>query len=286
MTLRSNAISDQRLFAQFCDFAKSTLRSGDFDPNYLLLREVFDARNYGSADRLEHILCFLGTSHLRSGEELFFRVRARGHVGDTTAVVKNTQRRGFRGNDLLAVYWEGTRKIGLELVTGIVERYSPTQAWTALREVFESVPYGGPYHSYKFCDLLKYCLGLRITAPDIGVGGGGRSAGPIPGLSRLTGRPWDECARSRQLQDDVFDLARSAGVPYPGREEFETTLCDFDKFAKGRYYVGENLDGQMEIISGLDATYWEGRARRFPAAFLGEVGGWFGVRKEKRESRK
>lgn len=256
--------------------------SGDYDPNYLLLRYVFDKRDYTKWQRLEHIFCFLCTSHIGSGELLYQRVQETGRIGDTTNVVKNTQRRGFRGNNDAAKFFNASQQITVALVESIVNGYSPEDAWINLRRLFENLPQAGPYHSFKFCDLLKYTMGYKITSPDVGVGGASKSAGPIPGLERLTGKTWKQCATDIVLQKFVYRKAKEAGVPFPGMEEFETCLCDFDKFMKGRYYVGANLDGQMDHLKGIDKVYWEGRRAIFPTKYLGELGGWFGERKELR----
>lgn len=196
--------------------------------------------------------------------------------------MKNTQRRGFRGNNDAARFWKASQGITVALIEKIILSYSPTEAWVELRRIFETLPQGGPYHSFKFCDLLKYTMGYEITSPDIGVGGAGKSAGPLPGLQRLTGKSWKQCATDIVLQKFVYRKAKAAGVPLPGMEEFETCLCDFDKYLKGRYYVGANLDGQMDHIKDLDIVYWEGRRRIFPSIYLGELHGWFGERKERR----
>lgn len=269
-------------FEEFVRFSKDVMRAKDFDPNYLVLQFVFDRRCYTRQERLDHILCFLCTSHIRSGEQLYQRFRETGSIGDTSSVLMNTQRRGFRKNRKAEIFFNEAHEISLGEIDEIIGgNPNPKEGWKDLRELFEEIPYAGPYHSFKFCDLLKYTMGLPITSPDIG-SKPGDTAGAIPGMMRLTGMSAKECALFTLVQEDLFESAKDQGVPFPGMEEFETALCDYDKFKKGKYYVGSNLDGQMIHLEGMPQEYWDARMMTFQSRYLGEFMGWVGERKELR----
>ena len=152
--------------------------------------------------------------------------------------------------------------------------------WVAVCREMCSLPQGGPWTAYKFADLLKHVHGAAITAPDVGVGGMRENAGPVSGLVALTGLSWRECANNVQLQRDMLARARAEGVPLNGLDQLETALCDFNSLLKGTYYAGHDIDVQMEHLPPV-AGLWEARAV-FPDAYRGELGGWAGVRNERK----
>lgn len=273
-------------FEAFVGFSKEHLLSGDFDPNYFVLRSVFDKRGYDEARRLDFIFCYLGCYDLGTAELLANDLFRYGRLPATADLAKGKQRRGFRGNENFLDYFAESRSLSIDDVRTIVSERSPTDAWTELRRRLEEIKHVGSYTSYKFCDLISYTMDFRITAPDIGTGGNGALAGPIPGLVRLSGETWDDCATKFEIQERFFKASLDAGVPFRGYEEFETCLCDFNKWCNGTYYVGHDIDEQMEIFKPMSPVYWEARKARFPEKYLGEFGGWFGVQKQKLGRRK
>lgn len=70
--------------------------------------------------------------------------------------------------------------------------------------------------------------------------------------------------------------------------QVETSLCAYRKFFKGTRYNGYYADRQLEellkISSRVDPdvveTIFEARSRALPTEYLGEIGGWGGIRKE------
>lgn len=275
-------IVNEREFRRFVAFAREHVSSGDVDPTYPVLNRVFKAKRYSEAEGLYHLFVYVSFYDLGETERYVTRnplARAlAGDLEDTTHIKKATERRGFRAND-------GARSMIREFLSKGLPTWKASgngeAGWNRVRSELQTIKHCGPWAAYKWCDLLKNVMEFPITAPDLGVGGGGKNAGPIPGLSRISGKPWEVCARDLQLQRSYFDLARLSGVPFSGMEEFETSLCDYNSFAKGRYYVGHDIDAQMEALKSCGATYWEARGRCFPAKYLGELNGWFGVRKDK-----
>jgi len=142
------------------------------------------------------------------------------------------------------------------------------------------LPYAGPWSSYKWADLLKNVHGLRITANDVGVGGKGETAGPIPGMVLLTGLDWKQCANDTNSQRDLLSrCVEHYGVPFTGLDQLETCLCDFNSLAHGRYYSGHDIDVQMEHLP-TDKIWWMARGIAIPKSCRGEVGRrWNGPRK-------
>jgi hypothetical protein len=158
-----------------------------------------------------------------------------------------------------------------------MERWATS--WGALREGFESLPHNGSWASYKWADLCKHVLGYDLEADDIGVGGRGKNAGPIPGMVLLTGKDWRRCSTDVGLQRALLAHSREVGAPFAGLDQLETSLCDFNSLTKGTYYHGHDIDLQQEQLRAVTSPrLWEAR-RVIPDRFRGELGGWLGVRK-------
>lgn len=274
-------------FTLFCTFAKAQISSGDLDPTYPVLRHYYEMLNLTPDERLWRTLLYVTWYNLHSAEQAWHRFPQATELPSDTRYPTGTERRGFRGNNLAALHVNSVlaivrRNFGGSLSTWVSEAVGAggKAGWQRVRSAFQQVPYGGNWSSYKWADLLKSVHGYPITAADIGVGGGGETAGPVPGLVRLTGLPWQRVAVDVDLQQDVHLAAVSRGVPFAGLDMLETACCDFNSMSKGQYYVGHDIDAQMEHLQHCSAELKEARRVSFPPAYLGEVGGWKGVRKE------
>lgn len=278
------------LWADFKVFARAQLATQDIDPTYPLLRDVY--RGLDERTALWRTLLFVATYHLGSAEALW-AVIPEPHHGAATGIAAllarmnlptGTERRGFRGAPLLLAH-HITALVNTLMVDQLLSfktllsSWSPRDAWNQARSTYETLPHAGPWSSYKLADLLKNVHGFDMEATDLGIGGGGENAGPIPGLVRLTGLNWRDAATNVDLHWKLLEHARNEGVPFGGLDQLETALCDFNSLSKGSYYVGHDIDDQMEKLRGLAPKWWEARARIFDARLLGERGGWFGVRR-------
>jgi len=276
------------LFRDYCVFAAAHVRSGDIDPMYPVLRRFYASERCEPEVALWRTLLYVTWYHVGSASKLWRRFPTPRLLtdNDVRGLSTGTERRGFRGNVLAAthanaVLTEAQRVGGLARFFASLVVDEGEQGWQRARETLQKVPWLGPWASYKWADLLKHVHGFPITAADIGVGGASETAGPIPGMVRLTGLNWRECATNVQQQKRLFARARDAGVPLDGLDQLETTLCDFNSLCKGGYYVGHDIDAQMEHLKAApEAGLWEARQAAFPSRYLGETSGWFGVRKE------
>lgn len=272
------AARNAQLFDSFVLFSRAHVESKDIDPMYPLLSSVFNSRGFDEEQRAWFLLLYLTWYHVGSAERVFSSF-SRPQELPPLKMPTGTERRAFRGNT------GGSAFVNAVLSTGSVVDWSTPSVegaggWSEIRERVQAVRFGGPWSSYKWADLCKNVLRRNITAADIGVGGGGETAGPVPGMVALTGRHWKECATNVALQRDLLGEALERGVPFSGLDQLETSLCDFNSLLKGRYYVGHDIDDNMKKIDGCGALWWESRARVFDARRLGEAGGWFGVRKK------
>lgn len=276
---------NQQLLGDFRVFAAAQLASGDIDPTYPVLAKVYRQRGYDADTALWHTLLYVAFYNLGSAEEVFNAFPAYQHITAPLTKTTGIERRGFRGNTLandhinaMVALWKAAGGPS-KWVQGVIGR-GGEQGWKKLRLAFQQVPHGGNWSSYKWADLLKNVHHLPITADDIGVGGGGPTAGPVPGMVRLTNKPWKECAENVLLQRQLMLDCVSKGVPFDGLDQLETALCDFNSLCKGTYYVGHDIDQQMDQLANLGPEWWAARQQVFPRQYLGELNGWNGVRKE------
>jgi hypothetical protein len=267
------------LFEDFCRFATLQVKTGDIDPVYPVLRHVYEQRGYSLNQRVWYTFLYTAVYSLHSASDLWELFEEPCEVWILASVPTGVERRGFRGRGgLLAAHISAF----YELTGGNPAVWLDRAAeggWRALQNEFERVPYAGKWASYKFADLAKNVLSCAIEPPDIGMGGGGDSAGPIAGLVRLTGESAVRCRSDVALQREWYDKSVASGVPFTGLDQFETALCDFNSLAKGAYYVGHDIDLLQTACEGLPEVFWMARAATLDTAHLGEQNGWNGVRK-------
>lgn len=264
-------------FEDFCDFAKAQLSSRDIDPMYPVLKSYFDSLNLSQAERIWRLAVFVAFYHIGSAYAVWERYPSLTEVS-LDPLATGIERRGFRGNRLAEANLNALLYASAGDLQGWLER-AVSEGWDSVRLAYEQIPYNGVWASYKWADLVKHVLGYPLEASDIGVGGNGKNAGPIPGMVLLTGRPWEECAKDKGLQAALLHDTKAAGVPFAGFDQLETALCDFNSLYKGSYYVGHDIDMMMlQLPEG--AALWQARRSVIPSQYLGEINGWKGVRKE------
>lgn len=277
------------LFKDFCAFACGQLASGDIDPTYPVLKRFYRVEKLSREQALWRTVLYLAWYDLGSAERIWRKYPNPFLPTDSEVrgLSTGTERRSFRGNTKVLDFL-GALLSRASLEGGSLEKWvdsffvdDPTKGWDRAREELQELAFAGPWASYKWADLLKHVHDAPITASDIGVGGRGETAGPIPGMVRLTGLPWQECANDVKKQVALLKRAQDAGVPFNGLDQLETALCDFNSLCKGGYYVGHDIDTQMKHLEHVkDRGLWDARVV-FEDRFRGEVsGGWFGVRKE------
>ena len=270
------------LFDDFCRFSERQLETGDIDPAYPVLRQLYTGLTREVA--LWRSLLYVTFYKLSSAEEAWQEYPEPQPVSPI-GFRKPTgfERRGFRGNDKAAhnvneTYQETRWHGGFAGWVGESIRDGGEAGWDRLRTDFQRITGNGPWASYKWADILRNVHGYPIVASDIGAGGGSQTAGPIPGMVRLTGQPWQVCATDTMLQRSLLRRAQAAGVRFGGLDQLETCLCDFNTLCKGNYYTGHDIDAMMTGIRPGSAA-WAARGQAFDPELLGEVGGWSGIRK-------
>lgn len=271
------------IFNDFCKFATAQIVSGDLDPAYPVLKRLYDTEGLTEEVRLWRTLIYVTWYSLSSAEQVW-KLHPSPREVPPIALPTGVERRAFRGNQLSTVHlnavFTASRSHGS--LAGWVNHSvaaGGTAGWQNARSTFMGLPYGGPWSSYKWADLLKNVHGYPITAADIGVGGGGETAGPVPGMVRITGLDWKRVASDVELQQYVHDEAVQRGVPFNGLDMLETACCDFNSLCKGGYYVGHDVDVQQEAMAKCSPELNTARRLTFEKRYLGELNGWNGVRK-------
>jgi hypothetical protein len=275
----------------FVEFSKRQLSSGDIDPMYPVLREVYAKEEVDLETALWRTFLYVTWYNVGSAELAWKRYPSPARL-DTIRLPTGTERRAFRGNDLAQVHVNAMYEAvfrphrSLSAWVRVCVGEGGERGWRSVRSSFQSIPYGGHWSSYKWADLLKNVHGYAITADDIGVGGGGESAGPIPGMVTLTGENWKRCARDVGLQKELLAETRKRGVAFSGLDQLETCLCDYNSLTHGRYYVGHDIDDQQTKLesSGSSEVFWAARKAVFAPRYLGELSGWSGVRKDRKRA--
>jgi hypothetical protein len=274
------------IFDDFKTFCLPYLSSHDNDPVYPVLKAVFDNRQLNILDRIWHTFLYLTWYNLGSAEKAFQLFPVAQIINSLEVWPTGTERRGFRGErGTLIAQQMINRVVSANWIKGFLDVFNkpfstPEQRWTYMYWMIQKIPYCGTWAAYKWCDLCKNVLGAIMSAPDIGMGGKGKNAGPVPGMVQLTGENWVICAENIQLQRQFYNRCLQQGIPFQGMEEMETALCDFNSLTHGFYYVGHDIDVQQEHLQGLPQVYWDARKAVFPHNFLGELNGWTGCRKE------
>ncbi len=278
----------ERRLDDFARFSRATIVSGDVDPQFWILRQLYDTYGLDANEALWFTCVYLMYYHLGSACQAWDR------YSHPEIITKKTwqndlpyfkQRRCFRGNDHARDQVNEILKVSDGDIAGWVEKTigdGGEEGWQRLREAVSQIPYHGPWSSYKFCDMAKFVHLYPITAPDIG-NKPGSTAGPIAGLTTLTGMDWRKCADDNQLHRDLLLMMHDRDVPMIGLDHLESMLCDYQSLTNARYYVGHDIDRDQDQLmtapKGNDHanTLWEARDDLFDERLLGEFHDWVGV---------
>ena len=162
-------------------------------------------------------------------------------------------------------------------------------------------PNYGRFGAYLFTETLTYLLGLEsANRPAFDFANGATATSGVMNVFGLDAEAdgFDRCKRIPENvsleQLDAFLATIADAVDKAGGDSdiacLETSLCAYRKFFKGSRYNGYYLDRQLEELmaypsinpSCADAIneLYDLRAELFDHRYLGEFGGWDGVRKD------
>lgn len=277
---------------------------GDGECNGILLKAWADLKNLGDSDRFN--LSFFYATVYNIPSAVFMLSEEDGIKADPTLwcarnkgkLIFQSDRRYMRCRNSL----EKTLKAFSGRIAdgiGYIRRNAhdgKIDTSAALSEA-QGWPNYGRFGSYLFVETLTYALGLEsANRPKFDIANGATATSGIMNVfgndddadlfdrTKRLARPEKEL--QRQLEEICARIEESGGNA--DLSCVETSLCAYRKFFKGSRYNGYYLDRQLEELYayprinpdsvGYVNELFELRERLFDKKYLGEFGGWEGVR--------
>lgn len=290
------AVTD-KLRSDYLRWHPAQVASGDIDPMYPVLRGLADRWGLDAEQRAWLVVCHVIWYHPGSTLAGFKLAPSAADLPDDAEGLAElglldlpceTERRGHRPKQpLINHLLDLRRRFADEGVWNWAQRVvsgadSPTDAWLVLNDALMSIVGNGRWASYKTAEMLQKVCDLPIVAADAGHR---YSSGPRKGLELLV----PNCPTG-QTESEIDTLDTITGVwadalGEPDIAQVETSLCDFNSLVRGRYYLGHDIDAMLGawrhplVTDSIPLEAWETRGEVFEERFLGEYGGWTGVRK-------
>jgi hypothetical protein len=208
------------------------------------------------------------------------------------------QRRNLRGGLVvkhLQAWWRIKQQYGslyAYLTKGFVG--DSKKDWAQLKANVDGVWGNGRWSTYTLSELFQKANKLPVLPCDIMNEG---SSGPRAGLQLLYGCPGAAVAELDVLADRLFAYMReriNTNIFYLPKGHYdygqlESQLCDFNSMYKGRYYIGRDIDRDLERVAKAESALkvlgrdtrclhpvWAIREKVFDRRYLGEFQGWSG----------
>ena len=288
-------------------FSRQLVETKDLVPEYLILRELAWQRGYDEEQKLWLSLVYVGFHHLPSalatvrlvGDLLPEQGRVIEVRDQLNALPVTVERRLFHGRmaeyliRLLEEIGEPfPKRLSAFFTRGLtmgVGRRDLDRRRNFRRFVVRWTKLPGHrkrWASFELARVMRYVHDWPIQAPGLMLEGD-MLRYPTIALQRL----YKSQFKSRQIANrlaDMFygDLQRN--LVDLDWEMVEILLRKVDLYLRGRYYVGYSHDEILSHMNRLESLHNEdradllaARARCFDPAYLGELGGWDGVRVEK-----
>ena len=270
--------------AAFATYTRQGISAGEYDRYPMMLRAIGDAEDLSPDHRMWRLLWVVALYHPAGAEQAWNQYPDPKIITGPARFPTKSERRGFRGNDKAADFMNAAIRAA-EPFGGLyawaadaASAGNPVVGWERVRASMEALPGAGPWTSYKWAQWVRRELNADIRPESMGVAGDPSARGPAQGLAHLTGLPWREAVADRAAQQRVWDAAQAAGAQMDDWADFHTAACGWDSIVKGHEYIGVDMDKDMELLPAGSA-WWAARGKVLDPAYLGEVGGWTGVRK-------
>lgn len=181
-------------------------------------------------------------------------------------------------------------------------RYAVEERWRVTKdyEAFwistqQEIKYYGRYMAIKYLELLRELVRPDIAAPDIRARGAWSPRRTLswlfPEEPRLAQQE-DKSQEAEQLVERVALQAKerlaASGLPLHFFQ-LQVLLCEYREALAGGFYPGGTHDEELDYMALTEKVFgreaiepiFQARRRLFPEVYLGEVGGWSGLRREK-----
>jgi len=280
---------NEQLYTDVKTFARAMLASRDLDPIYDVLRALYYALDLAGETALWFTALYLAYYNLPSALVAFRAVPEPGYIPDRLLSLPiAVERRNLLGGRIsrhIADYLAYWRLYGSQ--AKFITRGWAVDPWQNFLRFWETAqrPWGnGRWAAFKWADLLKNVHGLLISAPDMRLAD---CTGPVEGLQRLYDTTTEDVLALNYLGNNLRDRLAYDGLLLDW-EQLETVLCNFKSLAKGKYYVGHDIDELQERIDhapyldrGDRRLLLEMRRRALPLVYLGECCGWQGIQRDR-----
>lgn len=290
--------ADVTLPGDFVEFAAWHKASGDIDPVYPVIGCVADHLGLDDDDRVALVLLYVAYYDLPSAVTCWLHGEwgDGGVHGPAERYPTGVERRAHRSVAQLVAHtahlWDIESSTGLRrwLLDSIDDAADPGDGWRRLLARLTEVHGNGRWAAYKTGEMLAEVCGFPVAPTDAGHA---QSSGPrhglgllVPDADRITGNGPDAIAALDAITEQVrVELCQATGLDHRV-EHVETHLCDWKNVVRGRYYVGHDIDHLLHQMTQPgrhpDAVEAIASARLevFDHRWLGEVGGWDGVRSD------
>ena len=161
----------------------------------------------------------------------------------------------------------------------------------------ETYPMFGRFSAYLYLETIAWLLGSKIINADMDWENGATATSGLLNVycydeeanlfdkERKLRKPFTPQVMQEMVEPILYEIKMQGGDD--NITMVETSLCAYRKFFKGSRYNGYYLDRMLEEILKMQKDYpaeskelFEIRRTCFDEKYLGEIGGWKGIRKE------
>lgn len=273
---------------------------GDGECNGIVLRGYSDRHHLSADEKVDLAFMFSVTYCVESAvillkkqEEVFRDIDA-WVAQNKTKLIFQSDRKYIRMKDAfnkcLAFY--KSNRLRLRRIKGL--KVLDLSYW--IPEV-ESYPYFGRFSAYLYLETIAQLFDMQIINAKMEWQNGATATSGLMNLycyddeanvfdrERKLREPFTEDVLQAMVEPVLWDIAASGGNS--NITMVETSLCAYRKFFKGSRYNGYYLDRMLEEIYAMQKNFpeesqelFEIREQKFDKRYLGELGGWRGIRKE------
>lgn len=280
---------DERLYQDALTFGRAMVVSRDLDPIYDMLRALYAELELDHAARLWFTALYLAYYDLPSALTVFRACPEMAELPSWAltlpiAVERRNLRGGLLPQNLLSYRQLCTQAGGQYAFLTRGWGADPEQNFLRFWETAQR-PWGnGRWAAFKWADLVKNVHGAPLAAPDMRLE---ECSGPKEGLQRLYRTATEYVPTLNRLGSGLRDRFARDGLLLDW-EQLETVLCNFKSLAKGKYYVGHDIDELQERIDtaprlsiGDRSALYTVRREALPIFYLGEWMGWHGIQEDR-----
>lgn len=287
---------NEDLLEDFITFCGPYIETHDVDPLYPLLRRVMIDMGIVGDEEVHFLLWYMAWYDIGSAMQAWIDLS--GFTANITIQqakywCKN-ERRGHRNGINLIKHWKA-------MLAG-VQGYGGWRKWAQAGWQSTSTPFhqfsnwcitddhvqliwgNGRWAGYKACELLQKVCDLNCQAPDMGHA---NSSGPRKAMALLyPDAPFHEDQSSKaigtlnEMSMDLQDRVKGVIQNASDMATLETCACGFYSLWKGDYYIGCDIDLNLETTMRTQGRVRElllaARRMVFQPQYLGELNGWAG----------